>query len=110
MDSVKTANVIINLIEEKFESDAHFERELGLKAKTVNNWKRGSSCSFYKMLPEIAALLDVTPNFLLGFEERECESDEVELLSVFRKAHNLSPAERRIIITTLKNIINLKLK
>ena len=43
MKTRKTANIIINLIEEKYESDAVFERALGVPPKTVNNWKRGTS-------------------------------------------------------------------
>ena len=31
---------ILALIDSEFESDAAFERELGLKEKTVSNWRR----------------------------------------------------------------------
>ena len=110
MKTRKTANIIINLIEEKYESDAVFERALGVPPKTVNNWKRGTSASFYKMLPEIAHALDVTPNYLLGFEERVLESEETELISHYRKAKNLSDADRHILLSTIKNVINLKIK
>ena len=33
---------ILSLVESEFESDAAFEREMGLSEKTVNNWRRGN--------------------------------------------------------------------
>ena len=44
---------ILNLIESEYESDAAFERALGLGDKTVNNWRRGRSASFMRMLPRL---------------------------------------------------------
>ena len=50
----KTRERIISLIEAEFESDAAFERAMGLAEKTVNNWRRDRSASYMKMLPELA--------------------------------------------------------
>ena len=36
---------VLALIDSEFESDASFERELGLSEKTVSNWRRGRSAS-----------------------------------------------------------------
>ena len=46
---------VLVLIESQFESDAAFERALSLPEKTVNNWRRGRSASFMKMLPKLSA-------------------------------------------------------
>lgn len=106
----KTADLIINLIEERYRSDADFERKMNLKPKTVNNWKRGISESYYKMLPEISIALDVTPNYLLGFDGGEISLEETELISSYRRLSELSDADRRIVLATIKNIIELKVK
>ena len=45
---------ILELIESEFESDAAFERAMGLGDKTVNNWRRARSSSFMKILPRLA--------------------------------------------------------
>ena len=45
---------ILSLIDSEFESDAAFERALGLPEKTVNNWRRGRSASYMKMLPRLS--------------------------------------------------------
>ena len=42
---------ILALIENEYDSDAAFEREMELPPKTVNNWRRGRSSSFMKILP-----------------------------------------------------------
>ena len=41
---------VLSLIDSEFESDAAFEREMELPEKTVNNWRRGRSASFMKIL------------------------------------------------------------
>ena len=51
---------ILSLIEAEYESDAAFERDLGLVDKTVNNWRRGRSASFMKMLPRLTEVFSVS--------------------------------------------------
>ncbi|MBR2339722.1 MAG: hypothetical protein IKA74_02695 [Clostridia bacterium] len=110
MQSSETVQTIVSLIDERYPTHADFEREMGLKPKTVNNWIRGTSSSFYRMLPELSAALDVTPNYLLGFSARELEADETEILSAYRRAGHLGERERKKLISTIKNIIDLKIK
>ena len=47
---------ILSLIDSEFESDAAFERALGLSEKTVNNWRRGRSASFMRILQKLSEL------------------------------------------------------
>ncbi len=110
MPSNEIVQTLVALINERYPSHADFERDMGLNPKTVNNWIRGTSSSFYKILPELSEALDVTPNYLLGFSERELESDETEILSAYRRAGHLSDKERKKLIATIKNIIDLKIR
>ena len=57
---------VLSLIDSEFESDASFEREMELPEKTVNNWRRGRSSSFMKLLPEMSELFGVNIGELLG--------------------------------------------
>lgn len=57
---------IMNLKTEKGLSDLSLERELGIKKKTIDSWKRGNSKSFLKMIPEIADYFNVSADYLLG--------------------------------------------
>lgn len=50
----------------KGNDDKTLELELKLKPKTVNNWKRGLSEGYMKMLPKIADYFDVSVDYLLG--------------------------------------------
>ena len=66
---------ILALIESEFESDASFEREMELSEKTVNNWRRGRSSSFMRMLPELADRFGVSVGEILDIPLREDSSE-----------------------------------
>lgn len=104
---------ILALIESEFESDAAFERELGLAPKTVNNWRRGKSASFMKMLPKLAESFDVSVGELLDIpitrDSSELSDDEIKLLSLYRKSGILTQRQKNALRETLESVINLYL-
>ena len=61
-----TLQRILNLISQKFDTDAAFEVEMKLKPKTVYDWKRGKSKSYMSNLTKIADYFDVSTDYLLG--------------------------------------------
>ena len=89
-----TREMLLALIEAEYESDAAFERALGLAEKTVNNWRRGRSASFMKMLPllserfgiQVGALMDIP----LKGEAAELSEEELHLLHLYRNCINKS--------------------
>ena len=60
---------VLRLIDSEFRSDAAFERAAALPEKTVNNWRRGRSASFMRLLPELADIFGVGFSSLLGASE-----------------------------------------
>jgi len=62
----KTLEKIIKLIEKDYTSYFAFENDFGIRNKTVDNWKRGRSKSYYKMISELAEFFNVTPNYLIN--------------------------------------------
>ena len=102
---------ILALIDAEFESDAAFERELGIPDKTVNNWRRGRSASFMKMLPELAEALSVTVVDLLDLPlsegKVELSAPEREIIALYRRAKVLSPEQREALDKTLGAVINM---
>ena len=111
---VKTGETVFSLIELHYSSDAAFERAANLPPKTVNNWRRGRSSSYMKMLPELAALLGVSVHDLLhteGGDERTLHltTQEQEFLTMFRAAGELSKRERAALTETIRNTIDLYL-
>ena len=102
---------VLSLIESEFESDAAFERELGLAEKTVNNWRRGRSASFMKILPRLSETFGVNVGELLDMPLRhdtsELSDEELHLLHLYRKSHTLSPKMRSALRETLETTINL---
>ena len=102
---------VISLIESEYESDAAFERSVNLPEKTVNNWRRGRSASFMKMLPKLSECFEVNVGELLDMpltgNSSELSDDEMRLLMLYRKARVLPEAMRSALRETLEKTINL---
>ena len=96
---------VLSLIDSEFTSDAAFEREMGLKEKTVSNWRRGKSTSFMGILPSLAERLGVNISELLDIplssDSSELSEDEIELITIYRKTHVLPKKMRRALKETL---------
>ena len=105
---------ILSLIESEFESDAAFERALGLSEKTVNNWRRGRSSSYMKMLPRLSEEFRVTVGELLDIPLRsdtsELSEDELHLLHLYRKSRTMPQKLRAALRETLETTINLYIR
>lgn len=105
---------ILSLIDSEFESDAAFERAMGLKDKTVNNWRRGRSASYMKMLPVLSERFHVNVGELLDMPLRkdtsELSEEELHLLHTYRKSRTMPPKLRTALRETLENVINLYIK
>ena len=104
---------VLSLIDSEFPSDAAFEREMELAEKTVNNWRRGRSASFMKMLPRLSECFGVTVGELMDIpispDSSELSDDELELLSMYRKTHVLPKKMRLALKNTLESTINMYL-
>ena len=102
---------VLSLIDSEFESDAAFERALGLPEKTVNNWRRGRSASFMKMLPALSERFGIRVSELLdmplGKDSSELSDDELHLLNLYRKSRTMPQKMRSALRETLESTINL---
>jgi transcriptional regulator with XRE-family HTH domain len=105
---------ILSLIDSEFESDAAFERALGLKDKTVNNWRRGRSASYMKMLPILSERFSVTVGELLDIPLRkdssELSEDELHILHLYRRSRTMPPKMRAALRETIESLITLYIK
>ena len=104
---------VLSLVDSEFESDAAFERDMELPEKTVNNWRRGRSSSFMRILPQLSELFGVNIGELLDIPIRddssELSDEEVELVTLYRKAHVLPKKQRLALKDTLETTIDLYL-
>lgn len=102
---------ILSLIETEYESDAAFERDMGLPDKTVNNWRRGRSSSFMRIIPSISESFDIGIGELLDMPVRadsaDLSNDELSLLTLYRESSSLPPKMREALKETLENTIRL---
>lgn len=102
---------VISLIEAGFDSDAAFERKMGLPQKTVNNWRRGLSSSFMKMLPRLSDEFGVNVGELLDIPLRrdtsELSEEELQILHLYRRARTMPQPMREALRGTLETTINM---
>ena len=109
----KVRETVIALIESDFESDAAFERTAGLRPKTVNNWRRGLSKSFMKMIPELSELFHVSAGELLnmpvGQDSSELSDEEMRLVHLYRKTRSLPKESLRAVVSTIESVIEMYL-
>lgn len=107
----ETREKILALIDSEYDSDADFERRMGLAPKTVNNWRRGRSSSYMKMLPALAEGFEISVGELLDMpinrNSAELSEDEMNLLTLYRKSGILSLKQRMALSRTLEEIIHL---
>ena len=105
---------ILSLIDTEFESDAAFERAMGLRDKTVNNWRRGRSASYMKMLPTLSERFSVNVGELLDMPVRkdtsELSEDELHLLHLYRRSRTMPQKLRVALRETLEEVITLYIK
>ena len=105
---------ILSLIDTEFESDAAFERAMGLKDKTVNNWRRGRSAFYMNMLPTLSERFSVNVGELLDIPLRkdtsELSEDELHLLHLYRRSRTMPPKMRAALRETMENLITLYIK
>lgn len=102
---------VLSLIESEYESDAAFERAIGIPDKTVNNWRRGRSSSFMKMLPELAERFRVNVGELMDVPLRrdtsELSEEELHLLHLYRRSRTMPEKMRHALRETLETTITL---
>ena len=102
---------ILSLIEAESESDAAFEREFGLKEKTVNNWRRGKSSSYMKILPELSEKFKINVGELMDIplkkDTSELSEDELQLLQMYRKTRTMPEKMHASLRSTLENTISM---
>ena len=104
---------VLALIESEYDSDAAFERAMSLPQKTVNNWRRGRSASFMRMLPSLSEAFGVNALELLDMPLRrdtsELSEEELHLLHLYRKSRTMSQSMRTALRETLESTIKLYL-
>lgn len=117
MRSTNTESVrerVLSLIENCYKTDAAFEKELGLRPKTVNNWRRGRSASFMKMLPTLSSAFGVSIGEMMslpsGNDYGELTEDEKRLLAIYRSSQGIPNDLRRALIDSVEAIARLYIK
>ena len=107
----KIRSRVLALIESEYESDAAFERAMGLEKKTVSNWRRGKSSSFMNILPTLSEKYGINLGEFYDMQIRsdssELSEEELEILTHYRKARALPKKMRIALKETIESTINM---
>ena len=110
-NSAKIRERVLSLIDSEFESDAAFEREMQLPEKTVSNWRRGKSSSFIAILPLLSEKYGLNLgefyDMPIRSDSSELSEEELEILSLYRKARVLPKKMRLALKETIEHTINM---
>lgn len=102
---------LLLLIDSEYESDAAFERAFEIPEKTVNNWRRGRSASFMKIIPELSERFEMNVGELMNIplhgESSELSDDEIGLLQLYRKTRTMPEKMRGALRSTLDTTISM---
>ena len=87
----RTFERIDQLMRDQRKQKQQLNEYLGVGRSTYENWRKGSSKTYFQHLDKIAQFLSVSPNYLISGEESNEQqatanySAEKELVSLFRK-------------------------
>lgn len=56
---------IFELVDQKYKEQRDFAKDLGVTASIVSQWRTGKSASYNRYLPQIAAVLNTSVEYLL---------------------------------------------
>lgn len=69
---------LFDLVDAKYKEQKDFAAEIGVSPSIVSQWRKRISRSYTKNLPQIAAALNTTAEYILTGAEKSPVSDEAE--------------------------------
>lgn len=95
---------IFALVEQKYKEQKAFAAEIGVAPSKVSEWKKRKAQSYTRYLPQIAAALDTTAEYILTGKEESPPPEGGGLAQEFARIFDqLSPqAQNEIIAEMLK--------
>ena len=95
---------IFALVEQKYKEQKAFAAEIGVAPSKVSEWKKRKAQSYTRCLPQIAAALDTTAEYILTGKEESPPPEGGGLAQEFARIFDqLSPqAQNEIIAEMLK--------
>ena len=105
MITLDAVDRLFALVDEKYREQKDFAAEIGVVPQRVSQWKKRTSKSYTKYLPQITAALGTTAEYILtGKEEKSPAPEGAGLTQEFARIFDqLSPqAQNEIIAEMLK--------
>lgn len=98
---------IFDLAARKYPEQKAFAEALGVSPTRISEWKKRKSESYMKRLPEIASVLDTTPEYLLtGTVADSATVGDPELAAALSQFEKLTPEQRAKVIGYMEGLIS----
>ena len=94
-----TVDRIFDLVDQQYKEQRDFARAIGVTPSIVSEWRRRKSASFHKRLPQIAATLGTTAEYLLTGQEPVSAATAPEHTAVLEPSARppLAPEDRELL-------------
>ena len=94
-----TVDRIFDLVDQQYKEQRDFARAIGVTPSIVSEWRRRKSASFHKRLPQIAATLGTTAEYLLTGQEPVSAATAPEHTAVSEPSARppLAPEDRELL-------------
>lgn len=80
-------------------------QKIGYKSRsTIGKIELGKMEITQSSLIQIAKLLDTTPAYLMGWEDKNPSQEDAEILTIAKKIHDLPPENKKIIIDLIDKL------
>lgn len=94
---------IFDLAARKYPDQKAFAKDLGISPTRISEWKMRKSESYIKRIPEIATVLDTTPEYLLT-GAAPAPADDPELVAFMEKVKTLAPEDRAKVLGYIEGL------
>lgn len=96
------AERLFALVDAKYKEQKEFAAEIGVIPQRVSAWRKGTSKSFTKYLPQITAALGTTAEYILTGKENSPATEAAGLTQEFARIFDtLSPQSQNEIIAEM---------
>ncbi|MGF7059335.1 helix-turn-helix domain-containing protein [Brassicibacter mesophilus] len=114
MKKENIGSIISNLRKEKNMTQIELGKKLNVTDKAVSKWERGISCPDINTIPQLAEILGISPNELMGYTEKSnCDKQIVKkeniknIISLILKSVGMSMGIASLTLLIIKeNIAN----
>ena len=106
MNKADMGSVISKIRKEKNMTQIELAERLNVTDKAVSKWERGISCPDINTIPQLAEILEISPDELMGYSQKDNKygKDSInEIVQLVLKAVGMAMGIASLVLLILKN-------